>query len=388
MISNPSPENMLSLEVIYRDGIRIFKPKGFWGYKFAERGEQLVRDILKEEKKKGLPPQQSILDLNHVDHLDTTGAWLLASLGQGQEKYIKNFSLRAGSPSMHALLESACEFQSRKKSDEKQNAFFLHFLDHIGRSVVGGLRSFWGSLGFLGEFLVAFVRSLLQPGRVRWVSVVSLIEEIGLNAFPIVMILSFFIGAVIAFMGSTLLQTFGASVFVVELVGFSVLREFAPLITMILLAGRSDSAFAAQIGAMRMRQEISALQVMGLDPFDVLVIPRALACLVAAPILTFGAMIAGILGGVLSAWATMDINPSFFFVRLRDSVPPVHLWVGLAKTPVFALVIAVIGCRQGLSVEGDVMSLGRKTTSAVVEAIFSVVVIDAIFAIIYMELGL
>ena len=216
----------------------------------------------------------------------------------------------------------------------------------------------------------------------------ALTEEIGFNAAPIVMVLSFFIGAVIAYMGANLLATFGASVFMVDLVGVAVLRELAPIITAILLAGRSDSAFTAQIGAMKMRQEIDAMTVIGLDTFEVLVVPRALATLISAPILTFLAMLSGVFGGMLVAWfGAADLSPILFVTRLQESVGTSHFWVGLVKTPFFALIIAIIGCRQGLAVTGSVESLGTRTTTSVVQAIFAVIAVDAVFALLFYQMG-
>jgi phospholipid/cholesterol/gamma-HCH transport system permease protein len=203
------------------------------------------------------------------------------------------------------------------------------------------------------------------------------------------MLLSFFIGAVIAYMGANLLASFGASVFMVDLVGFSILRELAVIITAILLAGRSDSAFTAQIGAMKMRQEIDAMTVMGLDTFEVLVVPRALACLVAMPILSFLAMMSGLFGGMLVAWGgAADVSPVLFYSRLKDVVDISNFWVGMIKTPFFGLVIAIIGCRQGLAVEGSVESLGARVTTSVVQAIFAVISINAVFALIFYQLGI
>jgi phospholipid/cholesterol/gamma-HCH transport system permease protein len=231
------------------------------------------------------------------------------------------------------------------------------------------------------------MKVLVTPRKLRWRAIVNLVEHVGLDAAPIVMVLSFFIGAVIAYMGANLLAAFGASVFMVDLVGFSVLRELAVIITAILLAGRSDSAFTASIGAMKMRQEIDAMTVMGLDTYEVLVIPRAIACVIAMPILTFLAMMSGLAGGLLVAWATADISPVLFFNRLQTAVGVENLWVGLSKTPVFGLIIAVIGCRQGLAVTGSVESLGQRTTTSVVQAIFAVILVDALFAILFFQLG-
>jgi phospholipid/cholesterol/gamma-HCH transport system permease protein len=173
----------------------------------------------------------------------------------------------------------------------------------------------------------------------------------------------------------------------VELVGIGMLREFGVVITAILLAGRTDSAFTAQIGAMKMRQEIDAMRTIGLDPMEALVAPRLIALLVMTPLLTFAATIAGIAGGLIAAWSSMGISPVMFVRRFQEVVPEQHFWVGIVKAPVFAIVIALVGCRQGMLVEGDVVSLGRRTTSAVVQSIFLVIALDALFAIIYYQLN-
>jgi phospholipid/cholesterol/gamma-HCH transport system permease protein len=185
-----------------------------------------------------------------------------------------------------------------------------------------------------------------------------------------------------------MLSQFGAQVFAVELIGIAVLREFAIIITAVLLAGRSASSFAAEIGSMKMNQEIDAMRVMGVDPFEALVLPRFMALLFTIPLLTFVAALAGLLGGMCVTWAVLGISPDFFMARVVDQVGVSHFWVGLSKAPVMAIVIAGIGCRQGMEVGGDVESLGRRVTAAVVHAIFSIIMIDAVFALVYMEANL
>ena len=200
--------------------------------------------------------------------------------------------------------------------------------------------------------------------------------------------MNFFIGAVVALVGANLLASLGVAVFTVELIGVAVLREFGVLITAILLAGRSASSFAAQIGSMKMNQEIDAMQVMGVDQFEALVVPRVLAMLLMMPLLTFAAMVAGILGGLMVSWLALDMSPIFFFERMRETVSVRHFWVGMSKAPLLALLIAMAGCRHGLAVGGDVESLGARVTMAVVQAIFVIILFDAVFALIYMELDL
>lgn len=244
------------------------------------------------------------------------------------------------------------------------------------------------SMAFLGRLVVA-AGSALRPGRIRWPAWFSQIERAGLDAIPIVATTNFFIGAVIAYLGANLLTQFGAGVYTVQLVAVATLRELAVLITAILLAGRSSSSFAAEIGSMRMNQEVDAMQVMGVNPFQALVIPRLAAMVFMLPLLTFIGMVGGLLGGMLVTWSQLGYGPSFFIQRIsEDPNMGTHLMVGLIKAPVFAVVIAAIGCRQGMAVAGDVESLGRRVTAAVVQAIFAIIFLDAVFAMIFLELNL
>jgi len=325
-------------------------------------------------------------DFSAVEELDTAGAFLFARairIGPGQ-RY--NWSVVSGSKGQKTLMQAAADAVLGRPPDEERQ--WYDTLTRIGQATERFFIEVIETLAFVGRFFVILFKLLFTPFKIRWKSVVALIEEIGFNAAPIVMVLSFFIGAVIAYMGANLLATFGASVFMVDLVGVAVLRELAPIITAILLAGRSDSAFTAQIGAMKMRQEIDAMTVMGLDTFEVLVVPRALAALISTPILTFLAMISGVFGGMLVAWlGSADLSPILFITRLQESVGVSHFWVGLVKTPFFAVIIAIIGCRQGLAVTGSVESLGTRTTTSVVQAIFAVIAVDAIFAILFYQMG-
>ena len=213
-------------------------------------------------------------------------------------------------------------------------------------------------------------------------------EDAGLDALPIVAFLSFFVGMVVAFIGATTLQTFALEIYTVELVGYSMLREFGVILTGIILAGRTNSSFTAQIGTMKMRQEIDAMRTLGLAPMEVLVAPRVFAMVLMTPILAFVATLSGIAGGMMVGWLSLDIQPSAFIQRIHENVPIDMFWVGMSKAPVFGLVVALIGCRQGLQVGGSVQSLGDHTTKSVVQALFSIIVIDAMFAIFYMEMGI
>lgn len=325
-------------------------------------------------------------DFANVKELDTAGAYLLARFLGLQDQPCQNWHIDSASKGQVTLMNMACD--ATRGEPPKTTRQWYDALSRIGTATERFGKEVYETLVFVGKFFAVLARLIFQPHKIRWKSVVALVEEVGLDAAPIVMILSFFIGAVIAYMGANLLAQFGASVFMVDLVGFSVLRELAPIITAILLAGRSDSAFTAQIGAMKMRQEIDAMTIIGLDTYETLVVPRALACFIATPILTFLAMMSGLFGGMLVAWvAGPDISPIMFVTRLREAIDTTQLWVGLSKTPIFGLIIAIIGCRQGLAVSGSVDSLGERTTTSVVQAIFTVIAVDAMFAIIFYQLG-
>ncbi len=358
----------------------IVHPKGHWT--IAQAGDldgRLAGDV-------------AALTYTHVDYdmtglkdLDTAGAYLLARAIRYGVTPAESWDVCTGSNGHRTLMKAATSAVLGREP-ERPRQWYDAFA-RIGEATI----RFWNetveTFAFLGHFFVVLARVIANPKRLRWRSIVSLIESVGLDAAPIVMVLSFFIGAVIAYMGANLLASFGASVFMVDLVGFSVLRELAVIITAILLAGRSDSSFTASIGAMKMRQEIDAMTVMGLDTYEVLVVPRAIACVIAMPILTFLAMMSGLGGGLIVAWTTADISPILFFNRLNTAVGIENLWVGLVKTPIFGLIIAIIGCRQGLAVTGSVESLGQRTTTAVVQAIFAVIMVNAMFAILFFQLG-
>jgi len=359
-----------------------FRAIGDWTLNHvAEIDPALTRDL------EALDYDNVEYDFSEVGELDTTGAFMFARavrIGPGERH---KWKVVKGNKGQRTLMQAAADSVWGTPPIETRQ--WYDSLSRIGSATDRFFTEVIETLAFIGKFFAVFSKLIFQPTKIRWKSVVALIEEIGLNAAPIVMTLCFFIGAVIAYMGANLLASFGASVFMVDLVGVSVLRELAPIITAILIAGRSDSAFTAQIGAMKMRQEIDAMTVIGLDTFETLVVPRALACLVSLPILTFLGMMSGIFAGMLIAWlGGMDISPILFLNRLNEVVGVKSFWVGMVKTPFFAVIIAVIGCRQGLAVTGSVESLGSRTTQSVVQSIFAVIAVNAVFAILFYQMGI
>jgi phospholipid/cholesterol/gamma-HCH transport system permease protein len=325
------------------------------------------------------------IDLSGVERVDTVGALALArALGPDAKP-----DRLIGRPETLRLVALVLQARSvLEKAPKRRPRPFRDMVERLGRGLYGVRDDLIDTLTFNGHLLVSACRALAQPHRIRWASCFSLIERAGLDALPIVAVTAFFIGAVLALLGANMLAKFGAQVFVVELIGIAVLREFNVIITSVLLAGRSASSFAAEIGAMKMSQEIDAMKVLGIDPFDALVLPRFFALLFAIPILTFVATVSGLFGGMLVTWGLLDLGPAFFFQRIVENVGATHFWIGMSKAPVMAGVIAAIGCRQGMEVGGDVESLGRRVTSAVVQSIFSIILIDAVFALLYMELDI
>jgi phospholipid/cholesterol/gamma-HCH transport system permease protein len=231
-------------------------------------------------------------------------------------------------------------------------------------------------------------RSVLHPREFRLTALVHHCEEVGVKAVPIVALMAFLIGVVLAFQGAAQLRQFGAEVFVVDLIAISILRELGILLTAIIVAGRTASAYTAAIGSMKMREEIDAMRTLGLDPATALFVPRILALLLMLPILGLIADVAGLLGGALMAWVELGISPAMFQTRLVEGTGVSHVLVGMIKAPVFALIIGIVGCHAGMQVEGNAESLGRRTSQAVVTAIFAVILADAVFSIFFAQVGL
>ncbi|MNM38451.1 ABC transporter permease [Pseudomonas putida] len=328
----------------------------------------------------------TIADLSQLGRLDTAGASLLAEL-LGAERLSR--CTHALPEASQALLKNVyCSVQDYciPVKEPERNVLLL-LLERIGRAVGTLWQDSMQLLGFVGVILETLLRRAFQPHRWRFTPVVAHIEQTGLDAAPIVALLTFLVGAVVAFLGATVLADFGATIFTVDLVAFSFLREFAVLLTAILMAGRTASAFTAQIGSMKANEEIDAIRTLGLNPMELLVVPRVLALLISLPLLTFVAMICGIVGGAVVCALTLDISPAMFLSLLQSDIGVQHFLVGLAKAPFFAFLIAAIGCLEGFKVSGSAESVGAHTTSAVVQSIFVVIVLDAVAALFFMEMG-
>jgi phospholipid/cholesterol/gamma-HCH transport system permease protein len=326
------------------------------------------------------PEGVATVDASGVDRLDTLGVLQLLRYARRHDLAFDQFEFGEQHRQLVAAIEDVADDRPRRKRDYG----FKAALARLGFAVVDNWNEVVALISFLGENLVKLLRLAREPRRFRLTATVFHMEQVGLDAVPLVVLLSYLVGAVIAFLGANILEDFGAVIFVVELVSIAFLREFGVLLTAIILAGRTASAFTAQIGAMVSREEVDAIRTLGLDPVDLLVLPRMVALMVMLPLLTFIAMMAGLAGGLTVGAYTLDIPPPAYLARLQDTFELRHLLVGLAKAPIFALLIALIGCLEGLQVKGTAQSVGERTTSSVVQSISLVIVIDAMAAIWFM----
>jgi phospholipid/cholesterol/gamma-HCH transport system permease protein len=332
-------------------------------------------------------PVRVRLDLSEVEALDTGGAWLVTDLQRRLESAGAQVSVIPGAGTRSTILETVAKHQPDHQEPEAPPRGFLPWLAHLGEGTVAACNDSLNILEFLGLTLHRLVRALVMPWRLRPASLFNQMEEAGLKAVPIVALMGFLIGVVLAFQGAVQLKQFGAEIFVVDLIAISILRELGVLLTAIIIAGRSGSAFTASIGSMKVQEEIDAMRALGLDPIDVLVVPRTLALLIVMPILAMIANFAGLIGGALMSWLDLGVSPALFFNRLQENTSVWHLLIGLIKAPFFAFIIGVIACFQAMQVRGSALSLGTRTTASVVQAIFAVILTDALFSILFAELG-
>lgn len=326
-------------------------------------------------------PPPARMELSGVALMDTAAAWYLARAEQAGVELV-------GLSEAHArLVAVAAAALPVAASPPPATAGWKATLDHVGRRVVGLGENLAELAEYFGRFLAAFGRALRHPSEFRLTSLVHHCQETGIKAVPVVALMAFLIGIVLAFQGASQLRAFGAEIFVIDLIAIAILRELGILLTAIVVAGRTASALTASIGAMKMQEEVDAMRTLGLDPDMVLILPRVLALVLMLPILGLIANAAGLLGGGLMTWVTLDISPAMFTYRLISQTSVNEVIVGLSKAPVFALVIGIIGCRAGMKVQNDTESLGNMTSTAVVQAIFAVIIIDAAFSIFFAEIN-
>ena len=330
-----------------------------------------------------------VADGAQIDALDTAGAWVLQKLLQRLRDQGSEVSLQGLRPENQRLLEVVAQHAAgRTDPAAPTGGKTPALLERIGRAVADSVEQTLALLGFVGEAALAFGANIAHPGRIRWRPILFNIRSAGVDALPIVGLLSFLLGIVVAYQAADQLRRYGANIFVADLVGLSMLREFAPLITAIIIAGRSGSAYAAQIGTMAVTEEIDAMRTIGITPMDLLVLPKIIALVIALPLLTVFADVLGVFGGMIMAWAQLDVEFADFLDRFAKAVSISSYVIGIGKAPVFAAIIAVVGCFQGMRTKGGADSVGRQTTRSVVQGIFLVIVADALFSIAFSLLDL
>lgn len=328
------------------------------------------------------------LDLSALEAVDTAGAVMLKRLADRLVARGTRVEITGTQPDHAALLEAVWQARAVPPERTRRRQPILAMVGRTGEATMAALAEARDLLSFFGLLSITLGRVVIRPGRLRLTALVHHMEQTGLDAMPILGLLSFLIGVVLAYQGADQLRPYGAQIFVVNLLGISVLREIGILMTAIIIAGRSGSAFTAQIGTMKVSQEVDALRTIGLDPMELLVVPRALALMITLPLLAFYANIVALAGGAVMSYFVLDITLVQFLKQLRLAVSPNHLLVGMVKAPAFALVIGMVGCYEGLKVSGSAESVGQLTTKSVVESIFLVIVIDALFSILFAYLGL
>ncbi len=322
------------------------------------------------------------VDLSGVDRIDTIGAWIVHRFAARNDATVEGLD----EDGQYLFDQVAAADQPIAAKPAKVGAF-ARVLGEIGDAVVLTFKTLYGLLGFLGATTIALASVIRHPRRFRFNAVVQRFEVVGVAALGIVGLMSVLIGMVIAQQGAVQLRQFGAEVFTINLVGRLTIRELGVLMTAIMVAGRSGSAFAAQLGTMKLTEEIDAMRTIGVSPMEALVLPRVIAAIIMMPLLGFYASLIAIIGGGLLCWVQLGIPPVTFIARIREVVPITDLYISLIKAPVFGAIIAVAGCFQGMQVEGDAEQVGLRTTSAVVQGIFLVIVLDAFFAVFFTWIG-
>lgn len=334
-------------------------------------------------------PSELVIDSAHIAALDSVGAWVLQKFLHRLQREGSRVQLRDLRPEFAKLLALAAEQITQQTQQPPAPVHApLSQLQALGRATLQAFAQSLALLSFIGATTLAFAGCLAHPRRMRWRPILFNIRSAGFDALPIVGLLSFMLGIVVAYQGADQLKLYGANIFVADLVGLSMLREFAPLITAIIIAGRSGSAYAAQIGTMAVTEEIDAMHTIGIAPLDLLVIPKIIALLIALPLLTVFADVLGVFGGMIMAHTQLGIGFGEFIDRFIKAVSLSSFLVGIGKAPVFAVIIAVVGCFQGFRTQGGAESVGRQTTRSVVQSIFLVIVADGLFSVAFSALDI
>ncbi len=356
---------------------------GSWTAEHARTLEPLIEHATRTDT----TVQRIIIDVTRIERLDTYGAWLI-------ERTLRVWTERGCDTRIVGLPDSYGNLFKKVRAgvgkltpDKHKRTGIVATLESVGRTMTAVGNDLFTIFQIAGALLVAFLSVVAHPRRFRFTSLINHLERVCWNAVPIIILITFLIGAIIAQQGIFHFRTFGADIYVVDMVGVLVLRELGVLIVCIMIAGRSGSAYTAELGSMKMREEIDALRTMGFDPIEVLVLPRILALIIAVPILAFIGAIAALYGGGIVSWLYGGIDPKIFLSRLHESISIKTFAVGMIKAPFMALIIGLVACMEGLQVKGSAESLGAKTTDSVVKSIFLVIVIDGLFAVFFASIG-
>lgn len=337
-----------------------------------------------EEYANSVQAKSIFWDLSKLESMDSALALLIAKSIQNAKNSDIEVVLSTMKSDVERMLVMAQEHAHFGSSFDPHKESVLQA---VGADSIDRLKKLRDFLGFFGQLSVIFFTSFYHLRHIRWKEMVFEINESAIKALPIIALTTFLIGVVVAYQSAAQLKLYGANIFIVDMLGISILRELAPMLAAIIVAGRSGSAYAAQIGVMKITEELDAMRTMGFDPYAFLVLPRMLALIIMMPILIFFADIAGVIGGMLIAKVDLGLSPALFLERFVEVVKVKHFWIGLIKGPFFAMLIASIGIYRGLQVKNDTQSIGFNTTKAVVESIFAVIICDALFSIIFTNLG-
>jgi phospholipid/cholesterol/gamma-HCH transport system permease protein len=371
-----------SLAVEEREGTRTLKSRGDWIVGGLAAVDARLRDLA------AAPSLPTRIDLSEVGRFDTAGAWLVHHLVQALQAKGQGVTIEGASSNQSRLLEVVAANEPEPiKAPARKRLGLVGIATRLGNLILGWLETTMEMVAFTGLILSVAFETLTGQRRFRFVAMVNGIEQAGFKAVAIIALINFLIGAVISFMSADILRQYGGQIFSVDLIAFSFLREFGVLLSAIMVAGRSGSAFTAEIGAMKGHEEIDAMRALALEPVEILVLPRVAALIVSLPLLAFIGDMMGLFGGGLVSWGVMGFSPSAFASRFASVASIDDFWVGLIKAPFFAYLIAMIGCYQGFKVTGTAESVGQRTTISVVQSIFTVIVVDALFAVFFMEIG-
>jgi len=362
----------------------VLTAAGAWTAVHAHNLEPLV-----DAEANGSQPVRAVeIDIAGINRLDTFGAWLIERLARAWSARGIDTRILGLRDDYRGLFEEVHNANLKEPPAPEKTNRFVNMLETIGRTIVNIGHGSLVIIQMLGAVSVVWARAFLHPFKFRWTSMVTHIERVGWNGVPIMLLVTFLIGAILAQQGIFHFRKFGADIFVIDMIGILVLREVGVLIVCVMIAGRSGSAYTAELGSMKMREEIDALRTMGFDPVEVLILPRIVALVVSVPLLTFLGSISALYGGGLVAWLYGGIDPDVFLSRLREAISLETFLVGILKAPVMAFIIGIVACVEGLQVKGSAESLGAHTTSSVVKSIFLVIVLDGFFAIFFASIGI